>query len=223
MGANKIKIDEIDDAKTKTEDRERYNELEKLIGNQEIRIQSLQSGALQLANYFFVFQGVIVAAISNTNNLTCSDAWFTFSLSLLAALLNLLALLSIASKYVRAMDLHDQTWSDYNRTAGSLYREGEDRPESAKFTRAFSPAVRSNNPNPNLQWRDRFAQRRRYVVLAICMVLFVAFTVVTLVGSWVITCKRDRRLAENRSRGPGSDCLRVCDESGRCMFFCRNM
>lgn len=203
-------------------DQERYKELEKLIGVQESRIQNLQTSAFQLANYYFIFQGVVLAAISNTTSLTCSDSWFIFTLSLLAAILNLFALFSIGSKYIRAMDLHEQTWSEFNASMLSL--RNQTGPESLEFTGAFSPGNSNHRTDQrifhaNRQWRDHFSQRRRYVVLGVCMVLFLAFTGVTLSGPWRVICKHDNH--RKHPYGNMDHCLKLCNGS-RCMTFCQD-
>ncbi|PIN13563.1 hypothetical protein CDL12_13798 [Handroanthus impetiginosus] len=186
---------------------ERFKELQKLIGEQESRIQNLQSSSFQLANYYFVFQGVILAAISNTTSLTCKDAWYIFTLSLLAATLNIFALFSIGTKYIRAMNLHDQTWSEYNSVASLVSARNQNRAEPLEF---------GNDDNRNQ--RDSFSQRRRYVVLAACMFLFLAFAGVTLSGPRRVTCKHDEQRNQSCS---DTNCLKLCHGS-KCMIFCHN-
>ncbi|KAL6296564.1 hypothetical protein ACE6H2_004706 [Prunus campanulata] len=89
----------------------KIKELETTIGEQDDGLNYLQSSAFQLANFHFVFQGVILTAIVNGNSaLRCSDRWFLFTLSLLAALLNLFSLLVIGGKYKRSIVQRDQTW-----------------------------------------------------------------------------------------------------------------
>ncbi|KAJ0031457.1 hypothetical protein Pint_12732 [Pistacia integerrima] len=73
------------------ENEKRLEELKSIIREQESRLHHLQSIAFQLANYYFVFQGVILTAICDgSTSLSCSDRWFLFTVSLLAATLNLL-------------------------------------------------------------------------------------------------------------------------------------
>ncbi|KAL0330268.1 UNVERIFIED_CONTAM: hypothetical protein Sradi_5013500 [Sesamum radiatum] len=206
---------------------ERFKELKKLLGQQESRIQNLQATAFQLANYYFVFQGVVLAAISNTTSLTCSDSWFIFTLSLFAATLNIFALFSIGSKYVRAMDLHDQTWFEYNYTARML----STRPRPLEFTGVFSPGENDQNLQQeprvlneiNGPWRDGFSVGRRYAVLSACMLFFIGFTAVTLSGPWLIICKHDHQQQRKHyvPYGDHMDCLKLCNGS-RCMIFCRD-
>lgn len=70
----------------------------------EERIRHLEKEAFQLANYYFVFQGVIFTSFYHVPHLTCNYHWFPFSLSLLAGLLNFFALLRIAMRYKSALD-----------------------------------------------------------------------------------------------------------------------
>ena len=55
-------------------------ELNAVIAKQEKRLNHLQSSAFGLANYYFVFQGVILTIICNgAKNLKPSDRWFLFT------------------------------------------------------------------------------------------------------------------------------------------------
>ena len=86
-------------------------ELERLVKQKEVlkaiiqkidtRLNNLQSSAFTLANYYFVFQGVILTIICNgAKNLKPSDRWFLFTISILAVLLNLFVLIKIGIKYI---------------------------------------------------------------------------------------------------------------------------
>ncbi|KAL7187516.1 hypothetical protein ACSBR1_037574 [Camellia fascicularis] len=91
-------------------------EMRTTIEKQEDRIQKLQSTAFQLANFYFIFQGVIFTVISNGNSsLRCKDWWFPLILSLIAASLNLCALLMIVVKYKRSLEQQDLNWCDYEQ------------------------------------------------------------------------------------------------------------
>ncbi|KAK1550631.1 hypothetical protein Q3G72_022242 [Acer saccharum] len=87
----------------------KFEEVRKIIAEQETRLQNLQSTGFQLANYYFVFQGVILTASCNgSTSIKCSDRWFLFTVSLLAAVLNLVALLIIGLKYNRTIEQQDK-------------------------------------------------------------------------------------------------------------------
>ncbi|MED6147702.1 hypothetical protein PIB30_046235, partial [Stylosanthes scabra] len=96
--------------------KKRMKALQRAVEKQEGHLSNLQSSAFQLANYYFVFQGVIITALCNGNTvLKCSDRWFLATLSALAASLNFAALVSIGTKYIRVMTQRDRTWSKYNQ------------------------------------------------------------------------------------------------------------
>ena len=69
-------------------------ELSAVIQKIDTRLNNLQSSAFALANYYVVFQGVILTIICNgAKNLKPSDRWFLFTISILVVLLNLCATL----------------------------------------------------------------------------------------------------------------------------------
>ncbi|EYU21925.1 hypothetical protein MIMGU_mgv1a018659mg, partial [Erythranthe guttata] len=118
----------------------------------------LQKEAFQLANYYFVFQGVILVAFYNTpSDLKCKFGWIPFVLSLLAGVLNLLALCVIMVKYIHKL----------NEIATQVMRDP------------------TRNGNPGSVECER---RCRFFIVAFCMCLFLAFFCVTLVGCWKVTC-----------------------------------
>ncbi|KAF3967904.1 hypothetical protein CMV_008154 [Castanea mollissima] len=83
-------------------------ELSAIIEKQETRLNNLQSSAFGLANYYFVFQGVILTIICNgAKNLKPSDRWFLFTISILAVLVNLIALIKTGIKYIETIGSRD--------------------------------------------------------------------------------------------------------------------
>ncbi|TMW92876.1 hypothetical protein EJD97_012448 [Solanum chilense] len=86
----------------------------KLVDEYKERLQHLQNTIFQLANYYFVFQGVILASISHSSSLNCSNRWFLFSLSLFAAVINLYAIFSMGRKYIDTLRHYDIAWKEYN-------------------------------------------------------------------------------------------------------------
>ncbi|KAK1550514.1 hypothetical protein Q3G72_020333 [Acer saccharum] len=101
----------------------KFEEVKKIIEEQEDRLQKLQSTGFQLANYYFVFQGVILTASCNgTTSLKCKDRWFLFTVSLLAAVLNLVALVIIGLKYCRTIELQEHNRCEFNEIARRLLR-----------------------------------------------------------------------------------------------------
>ncbi|KAK4401146.1 hypothetical protein Sango_1220700 [Sesamum angolense] len=76
---------------------------------QREHLRHLQKEAFQLANYYFVFQGVIFTAFYSTpSTLKCHYRWVPFALSSLAGSLNLCALSTIAFKYKTTLDDMDR-------------------------------------------------------------------------------------------------------------------
>ncbi|BFG18777.1 hypothetical protein CerSpe_050510 [Prunus speciosa] len=84
----------------------RKEELRTIFEKQSDRVNHLQTSAFTLANYYFVFQGVIVGGIAKVR---CSDRWFFISLSLIAAILNLFSLIVIGGNYKRSLTHLDDT------------------------------------------------------------------------------------------------------------------
>ena len=90
-------------------------EIEKLEKNnkkQEQRVRNLETKSLQVLNLYFVFQGVILTSVSNSSSLRCHNWWIPFSLSLLAATLNLYALVDNVSKILKSKEEIDQAKAD---------------------------------------------------------------------------------------------------------------
>ena len=77
------------------------DELSAVIQKIDTCLNNLQLFAFALANYHFVFQGVMLTIICNgAKNLKPSDRWFLFTISILAVLLNLFALIKTGIKYI---------------------------------------------------------------------------------------------------------------------------
>lgn len=211
--------------------KDQQNKLKKLLGEQDGRIQNLQSSAFQLANYYFVFQGVVFAAISNTTTLTCSDAWFVFVISLVAAVLNIVALFFISRSYIRAKDTYDETWSECNKLGLLLENTNTSQNDNnaAQSELTSSPLISgesSQKQSPtngagrteDITQQNSGARRKRYAVMAVCMALLLLFTVVVLSGPWVIICKHDKSRRDIIKRDK-SNCVKLCN-GYTCMLFC---
>ncbi|PIN13565.1 hypothetical protein CDL12_13800 [Handroanthus impetiginosus] len=144
-------------------------------------IRHLQKEAFQLANYYFVFQGVIFTAFYNTPSpIKCEYHWVPFTLSFLAGFLNLCALSTIAYEYKSTMD-------DMDKIATRCVRNHQGRPSSGSGTHDNQvPVTGSGNHGDSIAVKCGRYRRLAYVVG--CMSLFIGFFVVTLVGCWKITC-----------------------------------
>ncbi|KAK7821670.1 hypothetical protein CFP56_037498 [Quercus suber] len=107
-------------------------ELERLVKQKEepsaviekidTRLNNLQSSAFALANYYFVFQGVILTIICNgAKNLKPSDRWFLFTISILAVLLNLFALIKTGIKYIETKGTREIFWFRSSKVYGKIF------------------------------------------------------------------------------------------------------
>lgn len=84
----------------------------RFVREEELRqeeLRHLEKEAFQLANYYFVFQGVIFTAIyGEPSELKCRYRWLPIALSALAGSINFVAILRIAWKYKTTLDAADR-------------------------------------------------------------------------------------------------------------------
>lgn len=84
------------------------NEIQTIINEQERRLSSLQSNGFSLANFFLVFQGVILAAVANGSSVfTCLECWLLIGVSALAVCPNLASLYLIGQEYIATITQQD--------------------------------------------------------------------------------------------------------------------
>ncbi|KAK9921555.1 hypothetical protein M0R45_030060 [Rubus argutus] len=193
------------------------NKLETKMGEQDNRINYLQSSGFQLANFYFVFQGVILTAIANGNSaLRCSDRWFLFILSILPAALNLVSLFIIGVRYNNSIFQREETSFQCDELQRKLSRleislSTQTRAQPQHFRNS---EVDTRDPEfvP-----DTFAKLKRNVYLVICMVLFGGVAVVMIVGCWTILCRGAE--CKNHPSSGNDKCVRVCDGSN-CINIC---
>ncbi len=150
--------------------------LNAIIDKQDKRLNDLQSSAFSLANSYFVFQGVILTIVCNgAQNLKPSDRWFLLTLSILAVLVNLFALIQIGIKYIDTKA--EQEFFIYARNDAekqiseldSTHVEGHEKAEKLK----------------QLLIKDiHYKKHKRYFHLAIYIIIFLGFAAVVLVGCW---------------------------------------
>ncbi|CAL8103397.1 unnamed protein product [Prunus armeniaca] len=220
----------------------RKEELQAVIEKQDDRVNHLQTGGFNLANYYFVFQGILLGAIiMATTALRCSDHWFLFSLSLIAAVLNLVSFLVIRSNYKRSVLQRHQTKIERNKLESDLVKlETSPSDHGLKsnilsyWTSTIIEAsgqVASEDPT-TVEIKDEQEQRqiRKGVVpvdnhhkqmrdfyFLLCMGLFICFSVIVIVGCWTIPCKKALQHIPPISNT--KNCIRVC-EGGKCMSMC---
>ena len=97
-------------------------ELSPVIQKIDTRLNNLQLFAFALANYHFVFQGVMLTIICNgADNLKPSDRWFLFTISILAVLLNLFALIKTGIKYIETKGTREIFWFRRSKVYGKIF------------------------------------------------------------------------------------------------------
>ena len=97
-------------------------ELGTVMEKQDTRLNNLQLSTFALANYHFVFQGVILTIICNAaKNLKPSDRWFLFTISILAILLNLFALIKTGIKYIENKGTREIFWFRRSKVYGKIF------------------------------------------------------------------------------------------------------
>ena len=145
-------------------------ELSAVIAKQETRLHNLQSTAFSLANYYFVFQGVILTIICNgAENLKPSDRWFLFTISILVVLLNLFALIKTGIKYIEIKGSQEIFVFRRNKVFGKIL----------KLDNSYQDEDDSEKPEG---YEER--ELKLYIYLAVCTILFLGFAAVVLVGCW---------------------------------------
>ncbi|GER33027.1 protein kinase C-like zinc finger protein [Striga asiatica] len=90
-------------------------EIDKLVSAnklQEHNIRDQEIKAIHNVNLYFIFQAVILGSITASSTATCRQWWVPFSLSLMAALTNLLGLCGAISRVLKSRDELDQSLSD---------------------------------------------------------------------------------------------------------------
>ncbi|XP_045822034.1 uncharacterized protein LOC123914913 isoform X2 [Trifolium pratense] len=175
-GINQENEDKLEKQKEKLN--EEIKALEEALEKQEARLSGLQSNAFQLANYYFVFQGVILTTLCNRNTiLKCSDRWFLATLSALAATVNLFALVSIGTKYNRIFSQQAKTWSKCNEL--QIEQEKQRLPNTInKYPSSPAQPVHV----------DKYGIIQRWVYFSICIIFFLLFAIIVFVGCLRFLC-----------------------------------
>ncbi|EEF48295.1 conserved hypothetical protein [Ricinus communis] len=125
------------------------------------RLQELQSRSFQLANIYFVFQGVISTIVLTSKTLECKNCWIPFSLSLIAAGVNLIALQQLGSKYIDTLAEQDSI-----------------------HDKIYTLDSRGSNPLP----AGGIQNSKRKFTFRLCMFFLVAFSGIMLSSCWVKIC-----------------------------------
>ncbi|CAL8103400.1 unnamed protein product [Prunus armeniaca] len=214
----------------------RKQELQTIIEKEDDRVNQLQTSAFSLANYYFVFQGIILGAIlTATTALRCSDRWFLFSLSLIAAILNLVSLLVIGSNYKRSVMQRHQTKSELIELESDLRKletsPSDQRLQTKILTYWDTTKIQHPQHPTAVEMKDELELRHKRRVIPVvtnylrefyfvlCMGLFIIFAVIVIVGCWTIPCKETLQCTPPISNANGDKCIRVC-EGAKCMSIC---
>lgn len=195
-----------DEAPNKGKLEKKIEELKTIIGQQDGRLNHLQSSAFQLANFYFVFQGVILTVISNGSSaLRHSDIWIPFVLSILAAILNLFSVYVIGIEYLRTLDQRDR----------SLWKQDK---KNAALQNLTAGTQNSNNQGNHGRFHvDAYKKCKRSTTFVICVLLFLAFAVTMGVACWRVN--RNRAAEGKLPPNVNGKCLRLCDGSN-CISIC---
>ncbi|KAK4389061.1 hypothetical protein Sango_2243100 [Sesamum angolense] len=75
----------------------------------EEQILKMEANIFQLANYYFVFQGVILTAVvkGSSSSFKCKYVWLPFCMSVIGTTLNYTTLLIMADKYMELLNAVD--------------------------------------------------------------------------------------------------------------------
>lgn len=131
---------------------------------QEERVLKLEATVFQLANYNFVFQGVILmAAINGSSTLRYRFVWFPFSLSLIATLLNFATLIIMSRRYADYLNKLDK-----------------------KIYIWYTNANKSGKGDEALYKKNKEQEKQRKIAFYVSMTMFVAFSLVMATATAVI-------------------------------------
>lgn len=150
--------------------------LEKNMDREKDQVLRMEASFFQLANYYFVFQGVILSAISSSSSssIKCKYFWIPFSLSLIGAIFNLATLFAIAEKYKESLDEVDRrTLILYKHLIQKTIPDSEKRQDEEKKCKELGKK-----------------KERRKKMLILSKVLFIIFAVLNLVATRIIPCRK---------------------------------
>ncbi|KAK9928785.1 hypothetical protein M0R45_025905 [Rubus argutus] len=195
-----------DDGARKGTLKKKIEELKTITKEQDDRLNHLQSNAFQLANFYFLFQGVILTVISNGSSaLRHSDIWIPFVLSIFAAIVNLFSVFVIGIEYLRTIEQRDR----------SLWKQDK---KYTQLQKLMSRPQNSNNHEDHVQFQvDGYRKCKRITTFVICELLFLAFAVTMGVACWRVN--RSRAAEGKLPPHVNGKCIRICDGSN-CISIC---
>ncbi|PIM98702.1 hypothetical protein CDL12_28816 [Handroanthus impetiginosus] len=151
---------------------------------QEKTVRNLEIKVVQNVNLYFIFQAVILASTTVASpSTTCRSWWIPFTLSLLAAISNLLSFTATMSKVLTSRDEIDQNLADlgfmklYQMTQDELNQVLPGTPLNHRGGEIVRPKASSMN-----RWKRR-------LVVYLSAGLFVGFSAVIMYGCYSILCR----------------------------------
>ena len=189
-------------------------ELKEMLAEQNLRLNNIQSSAFKLVNYYFVYHGVILTIICNGSETTLkkSDRWFLFTLSILAIVLNSAALIKTGIRYIENQVIQDMVLLKIKHVCGHIH-EVENIIKSREPNKKISFPPIDRGSVETEKGRSEF---RGYTYLAICMIFFLGFAGVVLVGCWKFIGTQN----EDGFNLPSNDkCIRLCN-GAKCLNIC---
>ena len=142
-------------------------ELSAVIEKIDMRLSNFQLFTFVLANFYFVFQGVILTIIcTNAEKLKPPYGWFLFAISILAVLFNLFALIITGIKYVETKGNQEFFKFRLNKVNMKIF----------KLDFNYEDEYDIEKP---VGYGDH--QLKRSIFLAVCWIFLLGFTVVVLV------------------------------------------
>nr|POE97685.1 hypothetical protein CFP56_06498 [Quercus suber] len=189
-------------------------ELKKKLADLDPLLNNLRSTAFQLANYYFVFQGVILTIVcyGSETALKKSDRWYVVTLSILAVVPNSAALIKTGIRYIENQVNQDVILLNINHVYGYIVRlEGIIKSTEPNRKISISPISRES-----VKTEEENSTRRGYAYLAICMIFFLGFTALVLVGCWKFIGTQN----EDGFNLPSNDkCIWLCN-GAKCLNIC---
>ncbi|BFG30734.1 hypothetical protein CerSpe_170080 [Prunus speciosa] len=197
------------------------NEIQTIINEQEKRLSSLQSNGFSLANFFLVFQGVILAAVANGSSVfTCLDCWLLIGVSALAVCPNLASLYLIGQEYIATITQRDASLDQRSTLKTELdslqapTSAGTSPQVQAQSSGAGTSTLQGRSSNKN---GDSCRKRNRQFWFFICMACFVGVSVI--MGAVSVRTLCSKVAVPKYPLKLNDKCVRFCQGS-RCMRFC---
>ena len=151
------------------------NELNKEIEEQDQHLNNLRSTGSSLVNCYFVFQAVILTVLSNGSiDLGSFGRWFLFTLSIIAAVFNLVVLVKIGISCNKTKAEQDEILYRRNRVQQKLV--------DLQLRSSLNKSEDKTSSNSDGKYRDTRKECQRCIYLAIFLIFLLSYSVVVLVS-----------------------------------------